>query len=582
MKQHNVAKQNNRRNTPTDVRHRSATTFAGRSRLGMAFLRILMAMAILAAAFVSFDIGTYPGVAQAQEPVVDVQSTLAWRLADSFYPEIAGATTQDEGASYVAYSSDGALLAVGAASGLNVYTTVDLGETLTVPLASPVTALAYSPSGKLLAVGMPGGNVDVRDASNGDLIQELVALQGSVNALAFSPDGTLLAAAVSDGSVRLWRLSDGSLVNVMKGNNTGAIADVDFTPDGTLVAGAGADGSTNVWRVSNGSMLSSLVGASGGVAAVDFAPDGETIAVGSGGGNIWLWAFKTADSIRSLPGLSASITDLDFSLDGTALVVSAADGTMAIIDVANEITLQTLRGSAGFTSMSVSPAGAAIATGGIDGTVSLWEAYLSPVTGLDDAAFVADVSIPDYTQMSPGTQFQKIWRMENTGVSTWNQDYALQFVAGDAMGTPIPQAIPVTQPGQTADIQVGLQAPAVAGTYRSVWQLINAQGQAFGPRITVVIDVVGTGSTTPAAYRLELTSSADVGGERRVGDARRGCRGRGECVVERKPASRRLCGIQLSTLVRYHLHTRGAVVERAARLTESDGVGRQQRRRRRR
>jgi hypothetical protein len=40
-------------------------------------------------------------------------------------------------------------------------------------------------------------------------------------------------------------------------------------------------------------------------------------------------------------------------------------------------------------------------------------------TGVDKADYVADITIPDGTNLAPGETFVKTWRIVNSGTSTW-------------------------------------------------------------------------------------------------------------------------------------------------------------------
>jgi hypothetical protein len=99
----------------------------------------------------------------------------------------------------------------------------------------------------------------------------------------------------------------------------------------------------------------------------------------------------------------------------------------------------------------------------------------------DQASFVADVTVPNDTVVSPGQVFIKTWRLRNSGTCIWTEDYALVFAHGDAMGAsaavPLPYAV---APGSAADLSVTLVAPAGSGTYAGHWQLRNAAGSPFG------------------------------------------------------------------------------------------------------
>lgn len=99
----------------------------------------------------------------------------------------------------------------------------------------------------------------------------------------------------------------------------------------------------------------------------------------------------------------------------------------------------------------------------------------------DAAKFIADVTIPDGTIFPPNARFTKIWRLQNVGTCTWNNQYSLVFVSGERMGAAnVIQLNTTVVPGQAVDLAVEMIAPNQPGTYRSNWQLRNPQGQIFG------------------------------------------------------------------------------------------------------
>lgn len=105
-------------------------------------------------------------------------------------------------------------------------------------------------------------------------------------------------------------------------------------------------------------------------------------------------------------------------------------------------------------------------------------------TPCDRAEFVEDVTIPDGTDMEPGEDFTKIWRLENTGTCTWDSDYAIVFERGDAMGAPASLTLAdegeSVAPGEEVDIALDLEAPDDDGEYQGFFLLRNGSGQKFG------------------------------------------------------------------------------------------------------
>jgi predicted RecA/RadA family phage recombinase len=116
-----------------------------------------------------------------------------------------------------------------------------------------------------------------------------------------------------------------------------------------------------------------------------------------------------------------------------------------------------------------------------------------------DAAFVADVTVPDGTVFSPGAQIDKIWRIRNSGNCPWESGYTWVFVSGDQMGAAPSQAVPATAAGGNVDIGVTMYAPAAPGTYTGYWRMKSSDGQVFGQTCSVQIVVPAPATATPTA-----------------------------------------------------------------------------------
>jgi hypothetical protein len=96
------------------------------------------------------------------------------------------------------------------------------------------------------------------------------------------------------------------------------------------------------------------------------------------------------------------------------------------------------------------------------------------------AAYVADITIPDNTEVAPGASFTKTWRIRNSGSCTWEEGTQLVFASGEALGGPATVVVPRTTPNSAVDISVTLIGPQAAGTYRSNWQLQAPDGTRYG------------------------------------------------------------------------------------------------------
>jgi len=112
-----------------------------------------------------------------------------------------------------------------------------------------------------------------------------------------------------------------------------------------------------------------------------------------------------------------------------------------------------------------------------------------PCNDLSIDRATVDVTIVDGTQMTPGQEFVKTWRIKNTGTCAWGEGYGLIYLYGEKMnGQPIPLSI-VVQPGEEVEVTVNLKAPEKIGNYISAWQMSAPNGVPFGVELNTKIIV---------------------------------------------------------------------------------------------
>lgn len=142
------------------------------------------------------------------------------------------------------------------------------------------------------------------------------------------------------------------------------------------------------------------------------------------------------------------------------------------------------------TETAVSPTSAETGTATTQPLAQVTNAQGTTVALCDSLQFVADVNIPDDTNMSPGQDFVKTWRVKNTGSCPWGEGYELVYAdyANDLDGQPQPLT-EVVQPGQEVEISVQFTAPSEIGEYLSAWQMENPAGVTFEEIIFVRIIV---------------------------------------------------------------------------------------------
>jgi uncharacterized protein YkwD len=130
----------------------------------------------------------------------------------------------------------------------------------------------------------------------------------------------------------------------------------------------------------------------------------------------------------------------------------------------------------------------------------------------NSASFVADVTIPDNTNVAGGTTFTKTWRVSNTGTCVWGPDYTLTYYSDERLGAPASVPLAITYPGQTADISVDFTAPNTTGNHRGNFVIKNPAGLIMkvgdDSRLWVIINVTVTTAITPTGTATALSNTA--------------------------------------------------------------------------
>ena len=149
--------------------------------------------------------------------------------------------------------------------------------------------LAYSPDGSMLAVGRFDAAF-LWNSESGDLIRTF-ADGTDVEALAFSPDSKTLLTGGEDSVARLWNVPGGVLRAELKGHE-GAVGSAAYSPDGVLIAVAGGDGAIRIWSAETFQLKRTLRGHAGYVSSVAFSPDGKSLVSGGKDGRVLLWSVE--------------------------------------------------------------------------------------------------------------------------------------------------------------------------------------------------------------------------------------------------------------------------------------------------
>jgi WD40 repeat protein len=248
---------------------------------------------------------------------------------------------------------------------------------------SPLSSLAYSPDGKLLAAGGIDGMVYAWDLDTGKLILQVAGHQGMVPGVAFSPDGTRLASHSWDATAKVWEVSTGREIASFSGHTLGFGMDIAFSPDGETVYGGSADSYGRQWKADTGQQVAEYYADGREIYGLAVSQDGRLLALGLHDGEINVWDTIQKVKILTLTGHAGLTSRLTFTQDGTRLASANFDGLAKVWDVQSGQELFSLYGNtSNVFGVAFSPDGTRLATVGGDGTLRIFTMDMNELVAL--------------------------------------------------------------------------------------------------------------------------------------------------------------------------------------------------------
>jgi WD40 repeat protein len=280
----------------------------------------------------------------------------------------------------------------------------------------PVTAIALSPNGKILASGSMNGSIQLWNIATGSKIRTFQGHSDRIESVAFSPDGKTLASGSNDETIKLWNVATGTEIGSLQGSFF-SVYSVTFSPNGKTLASGSSDGTIKLWDVSTTKEILTLPGHTTKVSAVAFSPDGKILASGSDDRIIKLWNVATGGEILTFDGHSDRVGSVAFSPDGRILASGSDDNTIKLWNVATGTEIRTLTGHSNRVgSVAFSPNGQILASGSDDNTIKLWNVatgtQIHTLTGYADTADSVIFSSDGKTLASASRESNiKVWRV---------------------------------------------------------------------------------------------------------------------------------------------------------------------------
>lgn len=233
-----------------------------------------------------------------------------------------------------------------------------------------VNRLAASPDGTRIAVASSIG-VFIYEYKTLEL-QKQLDTRSWVSAVKFSPDGKLIAVGDRDGLIRLWETSHWQEVASYSGHSVGVI-NLAFAPDGTKLASIGMDNTLIQWEIDSGEMTQPIPMPVSSVTSIVYSQDSKMIITGGNDFKINFWDVKDI-SLKGTITVSSKVIEMIAINNSNTLAVGGADRRVTIFDISNNVKLNQFEGvQYPLSSVAVSQDGGQIAGGDINGGITVWD-----------------------------------------------------------------------------------------------------------------------------------------------------------------------------------------------------------------
>ncbi|WP_067825620.1 TIR domain-containing protein [Nocardia inohanensis] len=220
-------------------------------------------------------------------------------------------------------------------------------------------------------------------------------------AMAYDPTGQLIATANDDDTVTLWTLNTGG-EHAVCGEHRGRVRSITFTADGGRMATGCDDGKIRVWEVATGALLDTLSDRQQGESSWDtreseplkrvygVAVHADRLAGVSWDATVRVWNPRAEQPLYRLSEHHGKLWCAAVDRNAGLLATAGDDLVIQLWDLASGQLLHSLAGHRNrVRSLAFDPTGSLLVSGGNDGCVMLWSmgdppALLATLLGLPE------------------------------------------------------------------------------------------------------------------------------------------------------------------------------------------------------
>lgn len=290
-------------------------------------------------------------------------------------------------------------------------------QSLSLPISSSPTAVAFSPNGQRAAVGTAGGTIYLLNLRTWQEEKALVSGCDGISSFAFLSD-TALFLTTFDGLLELWDLQHGCWVFQTKAHQY-QITGCCLSPDRRLLATVCLGGYVKLWDTVQGQLAFQYTHPKS-LNCITFHPEGQVVATGNWSGIVTFFQADGLKVTKELGGPGPSVRTLAFSAPGKVVALGRIDGTVELWAWQEGTRLAAFPAQCGGVSTVLFlHAGGRFLTAGEDGKAQLWSGFLGRPRGCLGSLYLSpalSVALnPDGDQVAVGYRGDgiKIYRISS-------------------------------------------------------------------------------------------------------------------------------------------------------------------------